>query len=77
MFNDLLDTGKYTFPGVTAHMGEQVMELPDVTVEQPLKMLISFGANIVNSAPDRNKTIEAYKKFDFLVTCLLYTSRCV
>ena len=68
MFNDLLDTGKYTFPGVTAHMGEQVMELPDVTVEQPLKMLISFGANIVNSAPDRNKTIEAYKKFDFLVT---------
>ena len=68
MFNDLLDTGEYTFPGVTAHMGEQVMELPDVTVEQPLKMLISFGANIVNSAPDRNRTIEAYKKFDFLVT---------
>lgn len=68
MFNDLLDTGEYTFPGVTAHMGEQVMELPDVTVEQPLKMLISFGANIDDSAPDRNRTIEAYKKFDFLVT---------
>ena len=68
MFPDLLETGEFTFPGITAHMGEQTMELPDVTVKQPLKMLISFGANIVNSAPDCNQTIEAYKKFDFLVT---------
>lgn len=68
MFGDLLDTGKFTFPSATITMGEQTMEVPGATVEQPLKMLISFGANIVNSAPDCNKTIEDYKKFDFLVT---------
>ena len=69
MFNDLLDTGEYTFPGVTAHMGEQVMELPDVTVEQPLKMLISFGANIVNSAPDRNSDHRGVQEVRFPCDC--------
>lgn len=68
MFPDLLDTGTFTFPALTATMGGQQVEIPGTTVEQPLKMLLSFGANIVNSAPDCNRTIEAYKKFDFLVT---------
>lgn len=53
MFNDLLDTGK--------------CELPGKTVKVPLKALITFGGNIVNSCPDRNKTVEAYKKLEFSV----------
>lgn len=68
MFHDLLDTGKFTFPSVTTTVGGQEIEIPGGTVEQPLKMLLSFGANLVNSAPDCKSTIEAYKKFDFLVT---------
>jgi molybdopterin-containing oxidoreductase family molybdopterin binding subunit len=52
MFNDLLDTGK--------------CEIPGKTVEVPLKALLSFGGNLINSCPNRNESIEAYKKFEFI-----------
>jgi anaerobic selenocysteine-containing dehydrogenase len=67
MFNDLLDTGKYTFPSATMEYGGQTVEIPGATVEQPLKMLINFGANILNSCANRNESIEAYKKFEYVV----------
>jgi molybdopterin-containing oxidoreductase family molybdopterin binding subunit len=52
MFHDLLDKGRF--------------EMPGKTIEVPLKALVSFGGNIVNSCPDREQTIAAYKKFDFI-----------
>ncbi|MCI1479796.1 MAG: molybdopterin-dependent oxidoreductase [Eggerthellaceae bacterium] len=67
MFNDLLDKGSYTFPSVTIGTGDQAVEVPGATISTPLKMLINFGGNLCNSAPDRTKTVEAYKKIDFLV----------
>lgn len=67
MFNDLIDSGAYEFPGFTMEANGQTVEVPGTTAEVPLKMLLSFGANIINSCPDRNETIEAYKKLDFHV----------
>ena len=67
MFNDLIDTGKYELPGYIKIVDGKEVEVPGTTVEVPLKMLLSFGANIVNSCPDHNETVAAYKKLDFHV----------
>lgn len=67
MFNDLIDKGSYQLPGCTMENGGQTVEVPGPTVDVPLKMLLSFGANLLNSCPDRNDTLKAYRNIDFHV----------
>ncbi len=67
MLHDIFDNGYWKQPDQIMKTAMGDIELPGTVVEAPLKMLMSFGGNIINSSPNRARTIAAYKKFEFMV----------